>query len=184
MSAGGYSNLVVVGDGNSTITAGLGQSTVQVGNGDNQVNVDGYLNSVLLGRGVSSGNDTVSLGSGSDDTISISHMELTVAGGSNSFVVLAPGGGISQVTDNSNALTVQIGPSSSSLIFNHGADSNFVIDLQGGVGGFTSTADLAAPGVLADNGAGGTTLTLHDGTTVQFSNLTPAALGTSHFRIG
>ncbi len=127
------------------------------------------------------GTDTVH--GGSDDTITITGTALTLAGGTSETVFL---GGTSSLDDLSSGTLVKVGATSGSLSLSDIAkDSNFVLDLTGGVGGYQTA--VSAADALQDDGHGGALLMLGSGSaasSIDFVNTTKDVLTAAHFRIG
>ena len=140
--------------------------------------LQGWTNAVTLGAGT----DIVNAGSG--DTITVNSTNLLLKGGTQEMVFLDAGS--ASIDDLSNTTTVVAGPTSGSAsILDFAHDAGFVLDLTGGVGGFTTTAGVVS--ALESDGHGGTQLLLGNGpgaSVIDFVNTSASALTSAHFRIG
>ena len=121
----------------------------------------------------------------SGDSITIDSTHLLLSGGNQEMVFLAAGTAAS-IDDLSSATTVVAGPGSGSAsILDVARDAGFVLDLTGGVGGFTSAA--GAGSALEPDGHGGMQLLLGSGpgaAMIDFVNTQASVLSSAHFRIG
>jgi len=94
--------------------------------------------------------------------------------------------GTASIDDLSSATTVVAGPASGSAnILDFARDAGFVLDLTGGVGGFTTAAGVVS--ALQSDGHGGTQLLLGSGpgaSVIDWVNAQDSALTSGHFRIG
>lgn len=86
------------------------------------------------------------------------------------------------VNDLSSGLTVYVANGGADVITGLTSDPSAVIDLLGGVGGYTSAANILAS--LANDGAGGSVLALGSAQSIHFIGIAPAALQAANFRIG
>lgn len=174
----GSGNLIQVGNGNDTIVAGSGSDQVVAGSGNDTITLQGRSNVVTL----SAGSDTIQAGSA--DTITLDSARLLLSGGSQEMVFL--GSGAASLDDLSSATTLAAGPSSGSCdILDFAHDTGFVLDLTGGVGGYTSVAQAIS--ALQSDGDGGTQLLLGSGpgaAVIDFVNTRASGLTPNHFRIG
>ena len=179
VTLGGYDNVIRVGNGSDTIAAGAGNGTVTAGSGNDTIILQGWSNTVTLGGGT----DTVNGGSG--DSITIDSTHLLLSGGSQEMVFLDAGTAAS-IDDLSSATTVVAGPGSGSAsILDVARDAGFVLDLTGGVGGFTSAAGVAS--AFQSDGHGGMQLLLGSGpgaAVIDFVSTQASVLSSAHFRIG
>ena len=178
VSLGGYSNVIQVGGGSDTITAGAGNDQLTAANGNNTITLQGWTNAVTLGAGT----DIVNAGSG--DTIAVNGTNLLLKGGTQEMVFLDAGS--ASIDDLSSTTTVVAGPTSGSAsILDFARDAGFVLDLTGGVGGFTTAAGVVS--ALQSDGHGGTQLLLGSGPgapVIDFVNTQASVLTSAHFRIG
>ena len=178
VSLTGYSNVIQVGGGSDTIVAGAGNDKVTAGGGNDTIILQGWSNTVTLGAGA----DTVNAGSG--DTITVNSTHLLLNGGNQEMVFL--NAGTAGIDDLSSSTTVVAGPSSGSAsILDFARDAGFVLDLTGGVGGFTSAAGVVS--ALESDLHGGTQLLLGSGpgaSVIDFVNTQASVLTSVHFRIG
>ena len=179
VTLGGYDNVIRVGNGSDTIVAGAGSGTVTAGSGNDTIILQGWSNTVGLGGGT----DTVNGANGDSITINSTHLLLS---GGNQEMVFLDAGTAASIDDLSNASTVVAGPGSGSAsILDVARDAGFVLDLTGGVGGFTSAA--GAVSALQSDGHGGMQLLLGSGpgaAVIDFVNTQASALSSAHFRIG
>jgi hypothetical protein len=92
--------------------------------------------------------------------------------------------GPTRLVDDSSGMQLHIGPTSGSvLLSDFGQDlTHGVIDLIGGVGGFTTTAAVLA--ALTPDGSGGTQLSLGNGNHLDIQGVLPSALTATNFKIG
>jgi hypothetical protein len=203
---------VTLGDGNHdsvTVTSGIAiHATVGNGNGDT-INVNGNENNVYVGNGngdtvnSNSLNTFIYAGNGLGDTINIAgtaNLVDTVFGGrgntinligSQSFelsgsqdVMLFIGSGNSIVVDASTGTHLNIGPAAgTNILLDFGHDlTTGVIDLIGGIGGFTTSGEALA--ALKSDGAGGTLLSFGTGSSLDIASVLPSALTAANFKIG
>ena len=119
---------------------------------------------------------------GNNDTIAINASTLNVSGLGN-MVFLDPGS--SNLNDTSSGMKLSVSAASGSLRLSDVAnDPSFVINLTGGVGGYTSAA--SAVSALQSDGSGGTLLHLGNGSSaslIDFVNTSQNILNSSHFII-
>jgi Ca2+-binding RTX toxin-like protein len=85
ITASGYNNVIVLGDGINSVTGPQGNTSVIVGNGQNTITLQGYGNSVTTGSGTNiivagAGNETVNTSSG-HDTVTLSGYSNRLIGG-------------------------------------------------------------------------------------------------------
>ena len=167
-------NTIALGNGNDTISINAGGNTISVGNGHDSISVAGTRNAITLGSGtdvVHGGSlDTITLGS-TGGTLSLS--------GVGEVVFL--GTGKASVTDLGHGTTFVAGPSvgiDTIVSF----DTNGVLDLVGGAGGFT-TATQAFKALTSDQ-HGGSLLSLGGGHSIDFAGVPPNHLSASNFKIG
>src|SRR5271165_3326757 len=104
-----------------------------------------------------------------------------VHGGTDEMVFI--GSGNATVNDLSTGLDLKIGPTAGVDVLSHFAsDPSGVVDLIGGVGGFTTTA--AALSALKSDGHGGTLLRFGHDSSLDFVGVTPSQLHAANFQIG
>jgi Ca2+-binding RTX toxin-like protein len=145
---GGHNNKLTIGKGDQSITLSGGNNTITLGRGDSTISVGGVGNTINLGKG----DNTVHGGSG--DTINITRGTLNITG-TKETVFLSPSG--ATVNDFSTDLTLKIGPTAGKdTLTNFASDPGGVVDLLGGIGGFTSVAQVLS--ALKSDGHGGTLL--------------------------
>jgi hypothetical protein len=183
----------VGGNANQSVTA-TGDTTVILGGGNDTVALSGTSNAVLLGNGndkvtVSGGGNTISLGSGTDtvqggtgDTIRLTGNGNLTVSGTSELVFL--GGGPEIVTDKSHGLKLNIGPTAGNdSLANFVSDlSSGVIDLLGGIGGYTSPSQAYA--ALQNDGRGGSLLRFGPASSLDIVGVTKSQLSVSNFLIG
>jgi hypothetical protein len=194
--SGGVSNRVTLGDGNNdTVTVNdIGQQVLTLGDGNNDTVIvsDAFAN-VTLGKGhgdsvtVNNGGVTAFL-SHPGDTISLTNSFLNLDG-ADEMVFLGTGNNFVALSDNSTGTQLNIGPTTGNDHFapNFLVDlQTSVIDLKGGIGGFTS---VTGPGgvlnALQDDGfSGGTLLSFGSGSSLDIVNFAPDQLTAANFKIG
>jgi hypothetical protein len=187
----GSNSTVTLGNGDDTITGGQ-NNTIKIGNGDQSITLSGGNNRITLGKGdstisvggsgnkinLSNGNDTVHGGTG--DTINITKTTLNITG-TNEIVFLSPSN--ARVTDSSTDLTLKIGPTAGKdVLSNFASDPGGVVDLLGGIGGYTSVPQVLS--ALKSDGEGGTLLPFGHGSSLDFAGVSPSQLHASIFEIG
>jgi hypothetical protein len=194
VALGGTSNAVSLGDGKDTVTVSGGGNTISLGSGNDSVALNGTSNAVLLGNGndivtVSVGGNTISLGSGNDrvqggtgDTIQLAGAGNLTVSGKSEMVFL--GGGNDIVTDRGQGLELNIGPTAGTdSLANFASDlKSGVIDLLGGIGGYTSASQAYA--ALQSDGHGGALLPLGNGESLDILGVSPGHLRANNFHIG
>jgi hypothetical protein len=168
--------VIAAGNGSHTLTgAASGYTDISLGKGNNTITLSGSKNAVTL----ASGTDTVHGGTG--DTISIAGNTRLTIHGTNEMVFL--GGGNAAINDVSTGLQLTIGPTiGHAVILGFASDPNSVVDLTGGVGGFTDAAMVLS--ALASDGRGGTLLSFGKGHFVDFVGVSPAQLHATNFHTG
>jgi hypothetical protein len=192
-------NTITESGGNDVVNAGAGSSRVVTGSGDVVVSLNGVDNTVVGGNG----NDTVNILTGGDNNINLGTgtgtiVEASHSQGSNTFVLTGSHatmtlygandvafihGGTDTITDNSNGLTVKIGPEGGAVTLNNFlADHNGLVKLVSGVGGYlTGKAAFAA---LQTDGNGGSMLSLGASGHIDFAGAALGSLTASQFHIG
>jgi hypothetical protein len=126
------------------------------------------------------GSDTVHGGTG--DTINLAgNTTLNLYG---IHEILFMGSSNSTINDFSTGLVMKIGPTAGKdILSNFASDPSGVVDLIGGLGGFTTTA--AVVGALKSDGHGGTLLSFGKGSgPLDFVGVPSSALHASNFQIG
>ena len=199
VTAHGLNNTITESGGNDVVNAGAGSSVVRTGSGNVLVNLNGEDNTVVGGTGnvfvniQSGGDNNIKLGTGSDTVVEAQNSE-----GSNTFVLTGTNatmtlygandvafihGGTDTITDDSNGLTVKIGPEGGNVALdNFLADPNGLVRLLGGVGGYlTGKAVVAA---LHSDGHGGAALSLGASGQIDFAGVALGSLHASQFHIG
>jgi hypothetical protein len=168
-------SVIAAGNGSHTLTgAASGYTDISLGKGNNIITLSGGNNTVTLG----SGSDTVYGGNG--DTISIAGDTRLAIHGTNEMVFV--GAGNVAIDDLSTGLKVSIGPTiGHAVISGFTSDPNSVVDLTGGLGGFTDTAMVLS--ALKSDGRGGTLLSFGQGHFINFAGVTPAQLHATNFDI-
>ena len=129
-------SVIAAGNGSHTLTgAASGYTDISLGKGNNTITLSGSKNAVTVG----SGSDTVH--GGNSDTISIVGDTRLTVHGTNEMVFV--GGGDVAVNDLSIGLKLSIGPTiGHAVISGFASDPNSVVDLTGGLGGFTDPATV------------------------------------------
>lgn len=173
----GYGNAVTVGNGGNIIASGSGGDQVTAGGGNNTIALQGFNNTVTLGAG------TDVINAGSDDTVTLTSTNLTLAGGTGAMVFI--GAGHSVVADSSSGARVVVNSNSGSSSFiGFATDAKSVLDLQGGVGGYTTAASVVD--ALRSDGNGGTQLMLGSSSTspsIDFLKTSILELTVDHFKV-
>jgi hypothetical protein len=150
---------------------------VLLGNGNDTVTIStGGNNTISLGKG----NDTVN--GGTDDIIRLTGNGNLMVSGSAQMVFLSSGNDI--VTDTGQGLTLNIGPTAGNdVLANFGTDlTHGVIDLLGGIGGYT-TAQQAYASLQPDK-HGGSLLSLGHAASLDITGVAPSQLLVTDFKIG
>lgn len=174
VTAAGGDNTVTVGNGNSTISLAGGGNQVTAGNGNDLITLGGSGSTVVLGNGT----DTMHGGTG--DAIDITGNTTLTLYGTNEMVFV--GKGNSTINDFATGMDLKIGPGSGhDVLSNFAADPGGVVDLIGGIGGFT-TVD-AVLSALKSDGQGGTLLSFGHGSSLDFTGLAPSQLRASNFNL-
>jgi len=209
----GYGNVVSGGNGTDAVSGGLGNATVTLGNGNDTVNVGGYGNSIVVGNGndtiaAGAGSATVAGGSGTDivtlqgyqDSVSFAGGNDTITGGAGSDTYDLTGGNASLVLNGYNDMVflhstnatvadagqgavISIAGGGTDIVQGAASDPSLVVDLTGGLGGFTSASSVLAS--LTSDGNGGALLSFgasHG--SLDFVGVAPSALHAANFQIG
>ena len=167
--------VIYAGNGSHTLSgAATGYTDISVGHGDNTITLHGTKNAVTLG----SGSDIVHGATG--DTISLAgNTSLAIYGTSEMVFV---GDGKTAIDDRSTGLQVSIGPTiGRAVIAGFASDPSGVVDLTGGIGGFTDTAMVLA--ALQSDGRGGTLLSFGQGHFLDFAGVAQNQLHAANFHI-
>jgi hypothetical protein len=169
-------SVIAAGNGSHTLTgAASGYTDFSLGKGNNTITLNGSNNTATLG----SGSDTVHGGNG--DTISIAGNTRLAIYGTNEMVFV--GGGNVAVDDLAAGLKLSIGPTiGQAVISGFASDPNSVVDLTGGLGGFTDTTMVLS--ALKSDGQGGTLLSFGKGHFLDFVGVMPEQLHAANFHIG
>lgn len=161
-------------DTNYTIT--LTNSVTLGDSGVNSVSVRGPASHINLG----SGNNLVNGGRGDTITLFGNGGNLALYG-TDEMVFLS--GTNSSIDDLSQGMTLVLsGHPGNVTVSDFAHDPTGIIDLRGGVGGFTTPEGVVA--ALKSDGHGGTLLSFGTAGSLDFINVTPAQLTASHFAIG
>ena len=209
----GYNNVVTGGDGTESVSGSLGSTSVMLGNGNDTVNLGGYGNAITVGNGndtivAGAGSDTVTGGSGTDnvtlagysDSVSFTGGNDTISGGAGSDVFDLTGGSASlalngysnmvflhstnaTIADTAQGTMIDIYGGGTDVIQDAASDQSLVVDLKGGLDGYTSAASVVA--ALTSDGHGGALLSFGASNgSVDFAGVAPSALHASNFQIG
>jgi hypothetical protein len=173
--SGNY-NAVDAGNNANTVSSGVSNNTITLANGPDSVTLGGGNNTITLGNG----NDVVHGGTG--DTISLVGTTLTLYG-TDEMTFLPPSGNAT-VNDYSTGLDLKIGPTAGNdILSNFASDPSGVVDLIGGIGGFTTTSQVLS--ALKSDGHGGTLLSFGNGnsSSLDFTGIPPSLLHASNFQI-
>ena len=174
---GGYGNAITVGNGNDTIVAGAGSDTVVGGSGTDEVSLQGYQDSVSF----TGGNDTITGGAGSD-TFDLTGGNASLAlSGSSDMVFLHSTN--ASIMDAGQGTQIQISGGGTDVIQGAGSDPSLLVDLTGGLGGYTSASAVLASLTSDGNGRALLSLGASQGS-LDFAGVAPSALHAANFRIG
>jgi hypothetical protein len=167
---------VILGGGNDTVTLSGTSNAVFLGNGNDKVTVSGGGNTISLG----SGNDTVQGGTG--DTIQLTGKGNLSVSGKSELVFL--GGSPDIVTDTGQGLRLNIGPTAGNdSLVNFASDlSSGIIDLLGGIGGYTAASQAYAP--LQNDGHGGALLPFGHASSLDIVGVKTSQLSANNIHIG
>jgi hypothetical protein len=167
---------VILGGGNDTVALSGTSNAVFLGNGNDNVTVSGGGNAISLG----SGNDAVQGGTG--DTIQLTGMGNLTVSGKSELVFL--GGSQDIVTDTGQGLKLNIGPTAGNdSLVNFASDlSSGIIDLLGGIGGYTSASQAYA--ALQNDGHGGALLPFGHASSLDIVGVKTSQLSPNSFHIG
>jgi uncharacterized protein (TIGR01370 family) len=122
-----------------------------------------------------SGSDIVTLGAGKATVVFHGSNDVAFLGGSTSAVNAT-------INDQSQGLTIYVLNGGLDKINGLATDPTAVIDLLGGLGGYTSVAQVVS--ALTPDNAGGTMLSLGAGQSIDFAGVTPSSLHAANFKIG
>ena len=118
---------------------------------------------------------------GTGDTISLAGNTMLTVYGHTEMVFV--GAGNATVNDFATGLTLKVGPTAGQDVLSHFAsDPSGVVDLIGGIGGFTTVAGVLS--ALKSDGHGGTSLSFGHGSSLDFQNVAPSQLHAANFHIG
>ena len=172
----GGSNTITLGNGADTVTLGGGGNTVKLGNGADTVSVGGSGSQITLGNG----SDKVNGGSGDTITLTGKNGKLALHGSSETVFVNGTG---TSIDDLSQGMTLVLSGSPGALsLSDFASDATGVVDLRGGIGGFTTPQDVVA--ALTSDGHGGTLLSFGTAGSLDFVNTAATQLTANHFAIG
>ena len=170
------------------------------------VDIVGISNSLTPGpraTGLSSNaTGSIAAGTGSTQTIAQGSGQTTDAGAGGDRVILSRGAAMlvfhggndlaflggaagpvdATVDDQASGLAVDVMNGGSDVFEGFGKDPSAVVDLLGGVGGYTKVADVVS--ALTSDGAGGSLLSLGVGQSIHFLGIATSALHDSNFQIG
>jgi hypothetical protein len=168
--------VIAAGDGSHKLSgAASGYTDISLGNGDNAIALSGSNNSVTVGSGA----DTVRGGYG--DTINLDGNTKLAIYGTDEMVFV--GDGNAAIDDRSTGLQLQIGPTTGhNVIVGFASDPSAVVDLTGGIGGFTDTATVLS--ALKSDGRGGTLLSFGNGHFLDFYGVMSSQLHAANFQVG
>jgi hypothetical protein len=167
--------VMAAGNGSHKLAgAASGYTDISLGKGNNVIALHGSNNVVSLGSGA----DTIYGGTG--DTISITGNTKLAIHGADEMVFV--GGGNVAIDDFAVGLKISMGPSiGHAVISGFASDPNSVVDLTGGLGGFTDTTMLLS--ALKSDGHGGTLLSFGKGQFIDFVDAAPSELHAANFHI-
>jgi hypothetical protein len=177
VSLDGSWNAENLGNGIDAVSAAGGDNTITLGNGADSVTVGAQDNQISLGAGLDivrgGADDTIRLTGGSG-ALSVSGQDEMVLLGSGSYLV----------TDAGHGLELNIGPTAGQdVLANFHSDLTAgVIDLLGGVGGYSSA--MQAYDALRSDGHGGVYLPLGHSASLDIAGVTANQLHASNFHIG
>ncbi len=142
------------------------------------INTEHALTAITVGAGqtvdAGSGNDVVTLGEGN---------AAMVFHGSNDIAFLGGGGAVNAtISDLSSGLTVDVVNGGNDVFNGFANDRSAVVDLLGGIGGYTNVAGVLV--ALTDDGAGGSSLPMGAGQSIDFTGVALGALHAANFHIG
>ncbi len=191
VTGSGNNNTIVLGAGidsvtlngsDETVTEGVGLDGVKISGGGNTVTegtgvdtvtVGGSGNKITLGGGL----DTVHGGTGDSITLNGNNAILTLYG-TNEMVFL--GGTGDSIDDLSKGMTLVLSGNPGNVTLSDLAkDPTGVIDLRGGLGGFTTTKAVLA--ALQSDRHGGALLSFGKAGSLDFLNVAPSHLAASQF---
>jgi hypothetical protein len=189
--AGNEENVYVGNGDGDTVTVSAMNTFIYAGNGQGDtLNISGDLDTVFGGQGNTinfvngggvgilnlQGSDRPRVFMGSD-----THVYLN---GCNTPTVFIGSGSSASVFDRSTGMHLNIGPTIGSVVLgDFGQDlAHGIIDLTGGIGGFTTTGAVLA--ALTPDGSGGTRLSFGPGSSLDIQGVLPSALTAANFKIG
>ena len=116
-----------------------------------------------------------------DGNVLVSGGAIDVSGGAGRMIFVAPASAAAQITDQSSAMTLVLGPNYASVdLLGLAQDPAWKLDLVGGIGGFGATQALIA--AFHSDGQGGSLLNL-PGANIELAGIAPSALSAGHFQI-
>ena len=122
-----------------------------------------------------SGNDVVTLSAGSASLAFHGNNDIAFLGGGTGAVNAT-------ITDLSSGLTVYVLKGGTDVFAGFARDPSAVVDLLGGLGGYTSAGSVVS--ALISDGNGGSKLPLGSGQYIDFTGVAPTALHAANFQIG
>ena len=177
INLGGNGNAITVGNGNDTIVAGAGNDTVVGGSGSDSVTLAGYSNSVTLNGGT----DTITGGAG-NETFDLTGGSASLALSGNSDMVFLHSTNAT-IDDAGQGSVINVAGGGTDVIQGAASDSSLLVDLTGGLGGYTSATSVLAS--LTSDGNGGALLSFgasHG--SIDFVGVAPSALHAANFKVG
>ena len=190
----GSRNQVTTGNGSNVVSGNASIDLISLGSGNDQVRICGNLNAVNAGAG----NNTVDL-TGNFNLVKTGNGDDTITTiGRNDLVLLSGGTDTVSVSGTSNAVFLGTGNDTindagknlnvfattgvgNSIVTGVASDPSFVLDLVGGVGGYTSGAQAYA--ALVSDGNGGSLLSLGAGSSVDFAGVLSTQLSAKNFAV-
>ena len=127
---------------------------------------------------------SVNAGTGSDVAVLSAGSASLALHGSNDIAFLGGGTGAvnATITDGSSGLTVYVLNGGVDVFKGFATDPSAVVDLLGGVGGYSSVGSVLQ--ALTSDGNGGSVLPLGAGQSIDFANVAPTGLVAANFHIG
>ena len=127
---------------------------------------------------------TVNAGTGKDLVVLASGTATLGFHGTGDIAFLGGGAGTVNATinDSSSGLIAYVLNGGNDVFTGFASDPTAVVDLLGGIGGYTTVASVLA--ALTADGSGGTKLSLGFGQTIDFVGVAPASLHSTNFQIG
>jgi probable HAF family extracellular repeat protein len=176
VTLGGSNNKVTLGSGLDSVKLSGGGNIVTIGNGASTVSVDGSGNRIKLGNGI----DVVHGGTGDTITLTGNNGSLSLYGRGE---MLFLGGSGESINDLSQGLKLVLSGNVGAVkLSDFFKDLTGVIDLRGGLGGFTTPQGVVA--ALQNDHHGGTLLSFGQGSSLDLSGVAMSQLHSSNFQIG